>query len=155
MGANAQVFVPGYKMPASIPDGLSNTIFFAEHYSVCGPSTFVWTLGQSWCSHEGQHVPCVGRAERHPTFAEASFSDVVPVTIGAGGAARTVGSLPLTFQVRPSLAECDPRVPNSSISGGLLVALADGSVRLVRRGIDPQAFWSAVTPAGGESVALD
>src|SRR5688572_19848645 len=41
------------------------------------------------------------------------------------------------FQVRPSAAKCDPLRASTPFSGAIQVALADGSVRGVRAGIDP------------------
>jgi len=34
------------------------------------------------------------------------------------------------------------------------VALLDGSVRPAADAVDPRVFWSAVTPAGGETTPL-
>ena len=56
----------------------------------------------------------------------------------------------LTFQLRPTVAGCDPSYPQSPYSSGLLVAWADGSVRMISASISPSVFWSAVTPDGGE-----
>lgn len=68
-------------------------------------------------------------------------------------APMTSGHPPVTFQLRPSIDDCDPRQPNASSSSGLQVGLADGSVRTIRHGVDPKVFWGAVTPAGGEVLA--
>ncbi len=48
------------------------------------------------------------------------------------------------------LANSRPRIP-----GGLLVAMFDGSVRMIRPGVDETVFWGAITPAGGEVANLD
>jgi hypothetical protein len=37
----------------------------------------------------------------------------------------------------------------------MITGLMDGSGRVLRGGMAPHVFWSAVTPAGGETVALD
>ena len=77
--------------------------------------------------------------------------DHAPVTSGDPPVSTSAPGV--TFQLRPSLDDCDPRQPNASSSSGLQVGMADGSVRIVRHGIDPKVFWGAVTPAGGEVLA--
>jgi hypothetical protein len=37
----------------------------------------------------------------------------------------------------------------------MLVALVDGSVRGLSPGIQPETYWAAVTPAGGEVLGAD
>jgi len=50
---------------------------------------------------------------------------------------------------------CDPSLAQTPHRGGMLVAMGDGSVRTVSPGVDVGIYWSAVTPAGGESGGLD
>ena len=83
------------------------------------------------------------------------YDDVHPVAASRDGQPATVGSLPLTFQVRPALSECDPRIPQSSLPGGILAGMLDGSVRFLHPNVAPEVFWGSVTPAGGEAVNLD
>jgi hypothetical protein len=33
--------------------------------------------------------------------------------------------------------------------------MLDGSVRITKSGVSPEVFWSAVTPAGRETVPFD
>jgi prepilin-type processing-associated H-X9-DG protein len=47
------------------------------------------------------------------------------------------------------------RIPQTPFSGGLPVAMFDGSVKTLRPGIAPGVFWALVTPAAGEVVASD
>jgi hypothetical protein len=56
----------------------------------------------------------------------------------------------LTFQLRPKLEEVNVRIPQSPYTHGLLVGIADGSVRMLNPNISPRTFWAAVTPNGGE-----
>ena len=154
---NPRVYVVGAKLPAVAPDGLSATIALTEHYGVCKQTQFTWSSVRNICQDgTGKNVPCVDPPMRRTTFADGpQYNDITPVTTAQGGVPVTVGSLPLTFQVRPSLAECDPRIPQSSTPGGVLVGLLDGSVRTVRQGVSPQVFWGSVTPDRGELVNLD
>jgi prepilin-type N-terminal cleavage/methylation domain-containing protein len=153
---NPFLFAPRVKLSSSVPDGLSSTVALTEHYGVCGPTTFYWPLIESVClSSEGKRVPCVASPAHRATFADGMYDDVLPVTTNNNGVAITTGSLPLTFQVRPPLHECDPRIPQSSLPGGILAGFADGSARFLRPRIEATVFWSAVTPAGGEVAPLD
>ena len=66
----------------------------------------------------------------------------------------SAGSAPgWTFQVRPKLAECNYRVAQTPHTGGMLVAMFDGSVRTLGPGTSASVYWGMVTPAGGEVLA--
>lgn len=154
--ANAQIFETPMRLPADFRDGVSQTILFAEHYADdCNGVNFAW-----------RNVSSVKDKNHRATFADdgpkmsrehvdgISFGDVYPVTQGLPP--RTTGSVPgLTFQVRPTIAGCDPRIPQTGHSGGMAVALADCSVRVIASSISPATFWSLVTPAGEEVIGND
>ncbi len=59
------------------------------------------------------------------------------------------------FQVMPLDSQCDYRLAVSHHTGGLPVSLCDGSVRFLSQGIDPNTWWAAVTPKGGEVLGSD
>lgn len=151
--SNAQVFATssGARIDTVAPDGLSNTLFFAEHYWHCKNWNF------DYRERTVSRMPY--NRIRRATFADAAYGDVVPVTTGFP--LRSVGSVPdLTFQVVPRFeiglrSECDPRIPQTPHATGMLVALGDGSARSLGRGIDPTVFWALVTPAGGEVAGGD
>lgn len=83
-----------------------------------------------------------------------NFHDVWPIT--SGNPPTSVGSvLGLTFQVRPSLSQCDSRIPQTPHTGGMLAGMGDGSVRTLAGGMSEQTFWGAVTRAGGEVLGSD
>jgi type II secretory pathway pseudopilin PulG len=142
--ANACLFSGNPALQSSIPDGTTNTIAFAEHYSDCqhpnGGTAFRFKI-------------CDGDNINHrATFADIQGGDVVPVSKGT----QTVGSVPgRTFQTTPPLNGCDPSIPQTPHVGGMLVALADGAVRVVASGIAEHVFWAAVTPNGGEAAGQD
>lgn len=46
-------------------------------------------------------------------------------------------------------------LPQTPHSGGMLVALADGSIRIIAPNVANEVFWGMVTPDGGEVVSLD
>ena len=123
--ANGRVFIAGASYPHSIPDGTSNTIGFAEHYSYCAGTPF-----EVYGTNVG-----LGNWPHRATFADSLDS-------GPGSTAL--------FQVAPRIATCDPALPQTPHFGGMLVALMDGSVRQLSSAISPATFWGAVTPDGGE-----
>lgn len=109
-----------------MPDGNSNTILYAEHYSICGSTEFLF--------------PEYGRSG----FAGRFIGQASPYT----------APLPEAFQYRPTATQCDPRLPQAAGRSGMGCAMADGSVRVFSPSTDRVVFWAAVTPAGGE-VASD
>ena len=160
-GANAFALLrKPCRLESSFPDGTSNTIAFAEHYAFrCGDAQFSWFATLAFTVN----VPNIGTINAHrATFAEpevvpsSSFAplppDVYPVTSGAPPTS-TGSESGWTFQVRPTPAECNYRVAQTPHSGGMLVAMFDGSVRTLGPGIAPSVYWGMVTPAGGEVLA--
>ncbi len=145
---NMQIF---YSRPHlnRITDGLSQTVWLSEHYAWnCGGVTFLYSVG------------LVNRGDGGwPSFQPATFAhareqgrpdlgDLIPITSGNPPVSRSTDGR--TFQVRPSVADCDPRLPNAASRRGLQVGLADGSTRILAPSILPTVFWGMVTPAGGE-----
>ncbi|HEY1189808.1 MAG TPA: DUF1559 domain-containing protein [Gemmata sp.] len=118
----------------SLTDGTSNTIFYAEKTTLCmnnsipsgysGAKYPIWAYGRtSW-------------KEWNPVFG-------YQIT---GSASK--------FQVNPTFAattsSCDPRLASAPRAAGILVALGDGSGRLVSASADPNTWWAACTPDQGE-----
>ncbi len=159
--ANAQVFNGEPRQPTTFTDGTSNTIAFAEHYARgCGQTSFMWfgtgptDLGGGKLLHRAAFAdggPVVWKS--NPSVRDL-LNDVYPVV--GGNPPQSRGSVPgLTFQVRPKPSACDPRMAQTPHSGGMLVALADGSVRTLAPGMSEETYWGAVTPGGGEVVGSD
>ncbi len=142
-----------------VTDGLSNTVFFCEHYSRCDSYTFVWFPAPNGMvivmpSSTLPHYDLVTTGNPHVT-------DIIKIPYYENKA---------TFQTRPcsklrmypnfpnvhpnpdcgSTPICDPSLPQTPFSAGLPVAMGDGSVRVVSPTIDSKIFWGAFTPNRGE-----
>ncbi len=157
---------PQKSLNYSFLDGLSQTISFAEHYSRCGQYNFTRTWFEIWWNYESPHdlirpatfahndaelAKLDGIRDIGALIITTTTKDIYPITTGYPP--RTRGSDPnLTFQVRPRLKDCDPRIPQTPHLGGMLVSYFDGSVRTMRRQVDPFIFWASVTPDRGEIV---
>ena len=153
--ANCYVFDSVKHFPQVASDGTSNSIMFSEHYHVCGSKKIVSGVGALFvvfpftARHYDINTHRPSFADGGPMFGGKNPGDVYPIT--EGNPATTRPSRPgVTFQVRPTQVECDPSLPQTPHPGGMLTALCDGSVRVVSPQVSPSAFWSAVTPAGGE-----
>jgi prepilin-type N-terminal cleavage/methylation domain-containing protein len=133
---------------STIADGTTNTLMFAEHYAVaCNGVSFRWLDSAAHIWHFNPPILSGGfelRADRRATFADEQLGDFTPTGVPSQ-----------TFQLRPSFAECDPRMAQTPHSSGMLVALADGSVRSLSSGISAVTYWAAVTPNGGEVLGSD
>jgi len=123
-------------LPASIPDGTSNTIFFADKVQVC------WAIASwDWYGHDWSN-PAFGV----PMWHTGSVYDSV------GLASLFFVNPPTPWWKNPN---CNERKASSFHTSGINVSLGDGSVRLLSVGMSPQTWWSACTPAGGEVLGSD
>jgi prepilin-type N-terminal cleavage/methylation domain-containing protein len=164
---NGQVFKVRPKLPGGFSDGMTNTIAFGQHLGIIHkPTRYVDFLWAEFSTH-AIHRP-LPPTERYPSYVarNASFAefeplygpydpaidDVYPITKNG----VTTGSIPdLYWQFRPTLENADPRICQGYHAGGMLVAMADGSVRMMAHSITPNIFWALVTPNGGEVVNDD
>ncbi len=124
---------------ASLADGTSNTLLFAEKYMSCRNADFysnndywyynIWAYGEEYWY------------EWNPVFA-----------------AYITGPESM-FQVRPTEgneeATCNPLLASSPRSSGILVSKGDGSSTMLRATIEPEVWWALCTPNGGEVVEND
>src|SRR5262249_37225909 len=129
-GANYQLFSLGARdewqgaarLPQSVPDGLSNTVFFAEKYNQCSlKGGSLWAIGP--------HSPTWMAMFAYKVTGPASKFQVAP---------------------NPWQEACDPRLAQTPHSGGISVGLGDGSARFLSGAIGGKTWWEACTPANGE-----
>jgi hypothetical protein len=156
--ANYLVFRGQQNIASAISDGLSNTIFCAERYrNTVSDNNQVEFEGSminppDITQYSGPRGVIYG--SRRATFADKPFTDVYPITEGSPATARP-SKAGVTFQVKPKPEDADGRQLQTPYAAGLLVAVGDGSVRMIRSSISESHFWAAITPAGGEVNVID
>jgi type II secretory pathway pseudopilin PulG len=159
---NAQILNRDHRaLPHVCPDGTSNTLLIAEHYRACERAGFFWFDKENWYDSKDTYSRRASFADGGPEVLRSvypdfldGYQDVHPVIDRARG--QTTSSLAgKTFQVRPRLAECNPRQPQTPFRNAMLGGLLDGSVRSIAKAISPGTFWSAVTPDGGEVLGAE
>jgi prepilin-type N-terminal cleavage/methylation domain-containing protein len=137
-GANYQIFSLGAvdewqgdaRLPTSVPDGLSNTIFFAEKYNSCGSGASLWAIGP----HSPNQMAMFAGPSEYKTTGPASKFQVMP---------------------NPWDQVCDYRLAQSPHPGGIQVGLGDGSARLVSGSVSGETWWAACTPGNNEVLGND
>ena len=109
---------------SSFQDGTSNTLGITEAYARCGSTGTLW-------AHE------TVTPDWHAMFNDWN--------------ARGVAS---KFQVLPTQQQCNRFLPQSSHAGVINALMMDGSVRSIAASVDVNAWAAALTPTGGETLAL-
>jgi len=166
----------GTQIPKTFPDGLSNTIMFAEKYSQCTNSIFVppvFSGGNYWAydgvgtggpsqiaGFNGSPVtPSTGfLPDTSPVYPIIClpFWDMPPSPLAPIMKSIGPGSKP-QFQPQPFTgpnSQCDPRLASTGHIA-MQVGMADGSVRSVSSGVSGNTWWAAITPGGGETLGSD
>src|SRR5581483_719785 len=133
-------------IPASFPDGLSNTVFFAEKYARCEFPPDAATGGGTLWAHtedgsgngQGSWMPVV----MYPDFTKYNCNCFGP-NVDPNNPAHT--PLP-QFNVKAFTgtgATCDFTRAGTGHSGAIQVLLGDGSVRSVASSISAPTWWAA------------
>jgi prepilin-type N-terminal cleavage/methylation domain-containing protein len=138
---NGRIFRHNYRwgnvgllgFPRNIQDGTSNTIFFTEKLARCdntglGGGPYINNYWPDW-------GPIIGSPDC------------------PGGFCPPTGPANI-FQPQPSgtPAMCVDWRASGPHTAGINVGLGDGSVRFVSNGVDPNMWWYALTPDGGETL---
>jgi prepilin-type N-terminal cleavage/methylation domain-containing protein len=111
------------KFPTSFPDGTSQTIFFAEAYSVTNGGLY-W---RSWWrpTHASQGDPWSPNYVPKPTYNPP-------------------------FQTMPPPADALWYLPQGMTRAGIAVGMGDGSAKIISSNISPATWYAANTPAGND-----
>ena len=152
------------RLPASIQDGTSNTIFFAERYAICGPDPNLgWVSSQplKYAEHiwneDGQNAG--PRAEFYTPQANITPTFWVHLPLNLTHDWQTVPNYPwsfaVPFQPKPPVKACDPLRLQSFSLGGIMVGMGDGSVRSVSTGVSAATWGQAIDPNDGLPLGSD
>lgn len=120
------------RIPASFPDGTSNTLVFTERYAVCP-------------------TPEGGRNAWLGTIAGVTYDPFMAINNNAVPPQPTL-VLP---QDAPALSQCNPTRVQSGHVGIIQVALADGSVRGANVNLSFETWKSLILPDDGDTLAND
>ena len=145
------------RFPTSILDGTSNTIFFAERYTVCGDST--QQTGTVYAEHiwgeDGQNAGPTAQSNNINAYFAPSFWSPPNTNHPEKNVANYPWSFMPLFQVAPTIKQCDPKRLQAFSAGGIMVGLGDGSVRAVNPGVSQPTWDCAVDPADGGVLGND
>jgi hypothetical protein len=127
--ANALVFTWQWRssFPASIQDGVSQTIFFAEGYAQ--------TVDRLDWGGKSYERAVVRRWWEAPVWRPYSSA--------------------VMFQAGPPPKAADANLPQGFDASGIQVAMGDATVRRVSADVSPATFYAACTPAGNEVLGND
>ena len=139
-------------IPASMPDGTSNSVVFAEKLTFCmiapqGPAQQAANGGA--CGGAGGTIYCGGTQWCDPLL--DVFSPVYNILTNNG-----IVTTAATPQFSPNnMTNCDPTRPSSMHSGVIVVGMGDGSVRTVSSGVSPLTWMLANVPNDGQVLGSD
>ena len=152
---NAKAFEGRPSLLHSFPDGISNTIAFAERYCLLpNPDTQGNDLVYDCDTLEYPTFGLVWRlGNRRATFADPGWKDVTPVTQGFPPVSLA-SERGVTFDVLPDPHTASQHRLQALHRSGLLISMMDGSVRTIGPSVEESVFWAMVTRDGGE-VGLD
>jgi prepilin-type N-terminal cleavage/methylation domain-containing protein/prepilin-type processing-associated H-X9-DG protein len=129
------------RLPASVPDGTSETIFFAEVYGTCGT---------------GDNLTAANTNTWGSLWADSNSIWRPGFNLGAGkGGHVGYPAAPLPQNAPNFEDNCDPTKTQSNHRGGLNVCMGDGSVRFVMIGISAGTWAAANDPRDGVPLGAD
>jgi len=161
-GANRDLCLHGTRFENGVSDGLSNTVLFAEKYARCDVANNSWQYFASVAIYNPEasiHMftlrttgspPVTGLRQENLNFYPAGTPTF---QVKPSALIRTLSQFEASPGFNPasgSTPTCDFNTSQTPFSAGLLVTLADGSVRTLRPSIAPSVYWALMTPNRGE-----
>jgi hypothetical protein len=154
------------KLTGFFKDGTSNTILFGEKYAECWSNAMVplgalagnpalFADGGSLWAYDNLDGPGDSPdwfAPWHPGFGLAYWE---AITVPAAGM-YTIGPASV-FQLlpQPFLGNCNPLLASTGHAGGMVICMADASVRTLNANVSGTTWWALMTPRGGEILGND
>jgi prepilin-type N-terminal cleavage/methylation domain-containing protein len=136
---HGRIYTGAARIPATIPDGTSNTLFYTEVYGTCiNTGNINMAYGSLWADSNSiwRATVCTNTSYKDPA--------------GAGYPACFL------FQVQPNFINtCDPSRAQSPHSQGINVGLGDGSVRFVSQSVSANTWAHACDPRDGNPLGSD
>jgi len=129
------------KIPASFPDGTSNTVIFAERYA----------MANGYCGGRGWGDRMVDGNCWSPVV---QGDPLLPATVPPPAGGSTNGVLP-DFEATPKVNLYNYHTYQAFSRGGLQVLLADGSVHSVAPTISLITWGNAIHPDDGQVLGPD
>jgi prepilin-type N-terminal cleavage/methylation domain-containing protein len=156
----------------NITDGTSNTMMIAEGFANCGyhynysysypgysySYKYDYTYARVWnydpMSYTGEYSYTYTSSQSGYSYVATGSGTIYPYYSPYGyWNSQTYTYTP--FQADATAQNCDYSSAQASTAGGLLTALADGSVRLVNSGISLSTWRAAGTPNSGDILGND
>jgi len=144
------------RIPASFPDGTSNTVLFGEVFGTCGTSSTnlsgsLWGVayhnGGTYGFTPGMCMAAIRAPGAPGTLTGASGNPVFSCVASTGVA------------VQPSVSNystgCDPTAAQSAHSGGINAVLGDASVRFISSGLSTVTWSEVCDPRDGNVLGSD
>ena len=152
------------RMPATFPDGTSNTIGYFERYTICGNQSN--GDGYGYVEHiwneDGQNSNPIGQyySNGYALFSPAHWAET------PSGFPNIPGDYPvnpvtgltnyvLPPQITPPIRLCTPNRLQSFTASGVQVLMMDGSVRVVTSSTSPTTLARAMSPNDGWPLGPD
>jgi prepilin-type N-terminal cleavage/methylation domain-containing protein len=132
------------RLSATFTDGTSNTMLFAEKYGRCVSTNPPHRGGTYWAYWNAFNLSQPHFGPYHAGFEVDYFNPN-----GIGKESKFV------LQPAPWNGNCDPSRASTGHTGGIEVALADGSVRTLSASISGDTWWAACTPGRGDILGSD
>lgn len=138
------------RIDSTFADGTSNTMILTERSAKCSinASSATFDTGNHWAWTPMAVQPAQSGLGFHA-------QEYAPMFAYGDGTWRNAPTNTQTFYVnafqdKPLVPDCG--APSSPHTGGIVFALADGSVQTVAPEIAPTVWWQLCTPAGGENI---
>jgi prepilin-type N-terminal cleavage/methylation domain-containing protein len=146
------------RIPASFPDGTSNTILFGERYANCQSSTYPLATSISpECSAGSPGGGEWANDTRDFNYFERKWSQQTdPVTGAALSPHVSCDTTTLKWQQQPDFMNgCNSYIYNSPHTNGMNVTLADASVHYLNPAMSATTWGNACNPSDGQELGND